>query len=74
MINRILIYLLICLPVLTLSNSGSFTSWVVIAGGKHSQFGWYGLQPRDYPAAFTHEGQMHQIVDATLAALASLMK
>jgi hypothetical protein len=36
MINKILICLLICLPVLTLSIFGSFTSWVVIAGGKHS--------------------------------------
>jgi hypothetical protein len=48
------------------------TSWVVIEGGNHSQFGWYGLQPGDNPAAITREDQMNQIVSATTALLASL--
>jgi hypothetical protein len=50
------------------------TTWVVIEGGNHSQFGWYGLQPGDNPAAITREEQTNQIVDATIALLASLGK
>jgi dienelactone hydrolase len=50
------------------------TTWVVIEGGNHSQFGWYGLQPGDNPATITREEQTHQIVDATIALLASLGK
>jgi len=48
------------------------TSWVVIAGGNHSQFGWYGLQPGDNPAEITRADQMKQVVAATVALLASL--
>jgi pimeloyl-ACP methyl ester carboxylesterase len=50
------------------------TTWVMIEGGNHSQFGWYGLQPGDNPAAIPREEQTRQIVDATIALLASLGK
>jgi len=50
------------------------TTWVVIEGGNHSQFGWYGLQPGDNPAVITGEEQTHQIADATITLLVSLVK
>ncbi len=50
------------------------TTWVVIEGGNHSQFGWYGLQPGDNPAVISREEQTQQIADATIALLASLGK
>jgi hypothetical protein len=50
------------------------TLWVVIEGGNHSQFGWYGLQPGDNPATISNQAQMDQQVTATIALLASLGK
>jgi predicted alpha/beta-hydrolase family hydrolase len=46
------------------------TRWVPIAGGNHTQFGWYDtspdpLQPDDNPADITREKQQAQIVHAT---------
>ena len=48
------------------------TSWVVIAGGDHGQFGWYGPQSGDNPATIDHAAQSAQTVAATVALLAGL--
>jgi predicted esterase len=43
------------------------TIFVAIEGGNHAQFGDYGEQPGDNPAAITREEQQAQAVAATLA-------
>lgn len=48
------------------------TTFVVIDGGNHSQFGAYGLQPGDAPATISPEAQWAQTADATAALLESL--
>lgn len=48
------------------------TSWVSIAGGNHAQFGWYGEQAGDNPAALPRSEQQAQVVAATIALLESL--
>lgn len=48
------------------------TVWVVIEGGNHAQFGWYGDQSGDYPATISREEQQARIVAATVALLESL--
>ncbi len=48
------------------------TVWVTIEGGNHAQFGWYGPQSGDAPAAIPREAQQAQIVEATVALLESL--
>lgn len=48
------------------------TLFVEIEGGNHSQFGSYGLQRGDNPAAIAPEAQWSQIVEATVALLASV--
>ena len=48
------------------------TVWVVIEGGNHAQFGWYGPQSGDWEAAIPREEQQRQIVDATIDFLDSL--
>ena len=48
------------------------TSWVVIAGGDHGQFGWYGPQSGDNPATIDHAAQSAQTVASTVAMLAGL--
>jgi hypothetical protein len=48
------------------------TTWVAIEGGNHAQFGWYGSQSGDNPAAIGREEQQEQIVQATLRLLQSL--
>jgi len=48
------------------------TTWVPIEGGNHGQFGWYGVQEGDNPAAISHEVQSVQIVSATIALLEKL--
>jgi len=50
----------------------STTTWFVIAGGNHAQFGWYGPQPGDNPAEISREEQQQQVVEATLELLESL--
>jgi pimeloyl-ACP methyl ester carboxylesterase len=45
------------------------TRWIPIAGGNHSQFGWYGFQPGDRPAAIDREFQQAQTIAAVLKAL-----
>lgn len=49
------------------------TDWIVIEGGNHAQFGWYGPQSGDNPAAITREEQQQQVVQATLRLLQSLL-
>ncbi len=46
--------------------------YVVIQGGNHAQFGWYGPQPGDHPAQISREEQTRQVVQATLALLQEL--
>lgn len=48
------------------------TRWVAIEGGNHAQFGWYGPQPRDNPAAMGREAQQQQIIEATVELLVHL--
>jgi dienelactone hydrolase len=48
------------------------TTWVVIQGGNHAQFGWYGDQPSDNIAAISRQDQQAQIVQATAALLESI--
>ncbi len=45
------------------------TQWVVMDGGNHAQFGWYGLQPGDGTATITREDEQAQILAATLTSL-----
>ena len=45
------------------------TAWVVIEGGNHAQFGWYGDQPGDNPALISREVQQQQAVESTLSLL-----
>jgi dienelactone hydrolase len=42
------------------------TVWVAIQGGNHAQFGWYGDQPGDNPAAISREEQQAQVVAAMI--------
>lgn len=42
------------------------TRWVAIRGGNHAQFGWYGEQPGDNPAAISREAQQGEAIRATL--------
>ena len=48
------------------------TCWVAIEGGNHAQFGAYGVQRGDNPAAISAAFQHAQIVDATAAFLQAL--
>jgi hypothetical protein len=48
------------------------TRWVVIEGGNHAQFGWYGSQSGDGTATISREEQQRQIVAATLVLLSQL--
>jgi pimeloyl-ACP methyl ester carboxylesterase len=48
------------------------TTFVAIQGADHAQFGWYGAQPGDNPAAISREGQQAQIVQATVDFLKTL--
>lgn len=48
------------------------TTWEAIKGGNHAQFGWYGDQAGDNPAAISRSDQQSQTVAATLALLESL--
>ena len=42
------------------------TQWVVIEGGNHAYFGWYGPQKGDNPAMITREEQQQTMLNATL--------
>ncbi len=47
------------------------TQWVVIPGGDHAQFGYYGPQSGDNPAEITREAQQSKTVQATVDFLKS---
>ncbi|MCS6835904.1 MAG: alpha/beta hydrolase [Anaerolineae bacterium] len=46
--------------------------FVALEGGNHSQFGWYGDQPGDKPAALSRQEQQARIVEATVDLLTQL--
>jgi hypothetical protein len=48
------------------------TTYVLIDGGNHAQFGWYGEQPGDANATITRSDQQSQVIQATQALLAGL--
>jgi len=48
------------------------TDFVLIEGGNHAQFGWYGEQAGDNPATISHGEQYEQIVSATLDVLVAI--
>ena len=50
----------------------SDTTWVPIDGGNHAQFGWYGAQSGDNPAAISRQDQQEQILKAVLDLLHSV--
>lgn len=50
------------------------TIWVEITGGNHGQFGWYGDQPGDNPAAISREQQQSILVQATANVLQRLSR
>jgi pimeloyl-ACP methyl ester carboxylesterase len=47
----------------------SSTRWVWVEGGNHSQFGWYGFQPGDWPPRIAASAQREQMVEAVLMTL-----
>ncbi len=47
------------------------TSWILVEGGNHSQFGCYGFQPGDSRATISREEQQRRTLEALLAALRS---
>lgn len=48
------------------------TSWIMIPGGNHAQFGWYGNQEGDNPSEISRHAQQDLVVSATLDFLATL--
>lgn len=50
------------------------TNWVLIEGGNHSQFGYYGNQLGDNSASITREEQQAQTVDAILQVLKNIQE
>ena len=48
------------------------TRWVAIEGGNHAQFGWYGPQGGDKPAAINREAQQRETIKATVTLLQQL--
>ena len=50
------------------------TTFVVIDGGNHGQFGDYGPQPGDNPATISPEAQWQQTADATAQFILKLGK
>jgi len=42
------------------------TTWAVIQGGNHAQFGWYGEQRGDNPAMISREEQQAEVVERML--------
>lgn len=47
---------------------------VLIVGGNHAQFGWYGAQIGDNSAEISHQEQHEQVIQATLAILQKASK
>lgn len=48
------------------------TQWLVIEGGNHAQFGWYGRQSGDGEATITREQQQEIFTQATISLLDSV--
>ncbi|MEO7840750.1 MAG: alpha/beta hydrolase, partial [Anaerolineales bacterium] len=48
------------------------TTWILIEGGNHSQFGYYGSQLGDNAATISRERQQELTVEAILSALKSV--
>jgi hypothetical protein len=48
------------------------TRWVAIEGGNHAQFGWYGDQPGDNPAAIGQSAQAEQTARAVNGLMAQI--
>lgn len=48
------------------------TSWVLIEGGNHAQFGWYGTQPGDGEATISRIEQQAQVLTATAELLTTI--
>lgn len=53
----------------TRHNLPAAARWVRIDGGNHSQFGYYGFQPGDWPAAISRDEQQAVTMAAVLDAL-----
>lgn len=47
------------------------TRWVLIEGGNHAGFGWYGPQSGDNPRTISLESQQEQVISATTDLLAA---
>ena len=45
------------------------TTWTIIDGGNHSQFGWYGFQPGDRRATISAEAQRAEMIRGVVAAM-----
>lgn len=56
----------------TRNNLPASTRIVRIDGGNHSQFGYYGFQPGDWPATISRQEQQRATVRAILEALAAI--
>jgi pimeloyl-ACP methyl ester carboxylesterase len=50
------------------------TTWILIEGGNHSQFGYYGSQLGDNTATISRERQQELTIDAIIAALQSIQQ
>ena len=50
------------------------TKWVLIEGGNHSQFGYYGSQLGDNAATISREQQQELTIEAILTTLRSIQK
>jgi pimeloyl-ACP methyl ester carboxylesterase len=48
------------------------TVWVVVQGGNHAQFGWYGVQAGDSQATISRTSQQEQVVAALVEFLKGL--
>jgi hypothetical protein len=42
------------------------TQWIVVEGGNHAQFGYYGIQSGDGVATISREAQQTQVIQATV--------
>lgn len=52
------------------SNLPGHTKWVLIEGGNHAQFGWYGRQFGDDKATISREEQQEKLLEAVLSFMA----
>jgi len=48
------------------------THFIIVDGGNHAQFGWYGAQAGDNPASISRADQQAQVIAATLDLLQSI--